>query len=149
MLEIVMLGTGAGIPSRERNHPAIWLHYEEENMLWDCGEGTQRQILYAGINPMKIDNIFITHWHADHWAGLIGFIQTMNFEGRKKPLFIYGPEAERFVSDILDLGYWGPGFEIIAKPVPFEKNDETVIYETSDFFITSIPVKHSVPAVAY
>ncbi|MBN2101741.1 MAG: ribonuclease Z [Candidatus Aenigmarchaeota archaeon] len=149
MLEIVFLGTGSGIPTRERNHSAIWLHYGEENMLWDCGEGTQRQMLFSGINPMKIDNIFITHWHADHWAGLIGYVQTMNFEGRKRPLYIHGPEAERFVADILDLGHWGPGFKVIAKPVQYEKDEETTIYESEDFIITSIPVKHTVPTVAY
>ncbi|NOX72027.1 MAG: ribonuclease Z [Candidatus Micrarchaeota archaeon] len=149
MLEIVMLGTGAGIPTRDRNHPAMWLHYGEENMLWDCGEGTQRQMMLAGVNLMKIDNIFITHWHADHWAGLISLFQTMNFEGRKRPLYIHAPEAERFVKDILDLGYWGLGFEIISMPVQFEENKETVVYESNDFLVTSIPVKHSVPAVAY
>ena len=84
MLEIVFLGTGSGIPTKRRNHSAIWLGYENESMLWDCGEGTQRQILHAKVNFMKIDRIFITHWHADHWAGLIGLIQTMNMEKRKR-----------------------------------------------------------------
>ncbi len=149
MLEIVFLGTGSGIPTRTRNHSAIWLHHGEENMLWDCGEGTQRQMLFSGINPMRINNIFITHWHADHWAGLIGYIQTMNFENRKKPLYIHGPEAERFVSDILDLGHWGPGFKVVAKPVQYEKDEETTVYESENFIITSIPVKHTVPSVAY
>ena len=113
MLEIVFLGTGSGIPSKRRNHAAIWLRYEGETLLWDCGEGTQRQLLKAGINFMKIDRIFITHWHADHWAGLIGLIQTMNLEKRRKALHIYGPDAERFVGDILDLDYWGPRFRVV------------------------------------
>jgi ribonuclease Z len=149
MLEIVFLGTGSGIPSRKRNHSAIWLHHEQENMLWDCGEGTQRQILRAGINFMKIDRIFITHWHADHWAGLIGLIQTMNMEKRKKPLYIYGPDAERFVADILDLDYWGPRFRVIAKNAPYEGTEITSLFRTGDFEILSTPVVHTVPAVAY
>ena len=149
MLEIVFLGTGSGIPSKRRNHAAIWLRYEGECMLWDCGEGTQRQLLKAGLNFMKIDRIFITHWHADHWAGLIGLIQTMNLEKRKKALHIYGPDAERFVGDILDLDYWGPRFRIVAKTVPSEGDEITTIYKAGEFEVRSTPVKHTVPSVAY
>jgi len=149
MLEIVFLGTGSGIPSKRRNHAAIWLRYEGDSFLWDCGEGTQRQILQAKINFMKIDRIFITHWHADHWAGLISLIQTMNLEKRKKTLYIYGPEAERFVSDILDLDYWGPRFRVVAVNVPFEGNEITTLLKTKNYYISSTPVKHTVPAVAY
>ncbi len=149
MLEIVFLGTGSGIPSKKRNHSAIWLRYEGDSFLWDCGEGTQRQLLYARLNFMKIGRIFITHWHADHWAGLIGLIQTMNLEKRRKPLYIYGPDAERFVSDILDLDYWGPRFKIISVEVPYEGDEIETIYHTKDFEIKSTPVKHTVPAVAY
>jgi len=149
MLEIVFLGTGSGIPSKKRNPAAIWLQYESECMLWDCGEGTQRQLMNAGLNFMKISRIFITHWHADHWAGLIGLMQTLNLEKRKKPLWIYGPEAERFVGDILDLDYWGPRFRIIGKDVPFEGSDITTVLKEEKFKILSIPVEHTVPSVAY
>jgi len=149
MLEIVFLGTGSGIPSKRRNHAAIWLRYEGDHMLWDCGEGTQRQLLKAGLNFMKIDRIFITHWHADHWAGLIGLIQTMNLEKRKRALHIYGPDAERFVSDILDLDYWGPRFRITPMTVPSEGDEITTLLKTRDFEVLSTPVKHTVPAVAY
>jgi ribonuclease Z len=149
MLEIVFLGTGSGIPSKRRNPAAIWLQYESECMLWDCGEGTQRQLMTAGLSFMKIDRIFITHWHADHWAGLIGLMQTMNLEKRKKPLYIYGPEAERFVGDILDLDYWGPRFRIIGKDVPFEGSEAATVLKGEKFRILSIPVEHTVPSVAY
>jgi ribonuclease Z len=149
MIEIVFLGTGSGIPSRRRNHSAIWVRHEGECMLWDCGEGTQRQLLNANLNFMKIDRIFITHWHADHWAGLIGLIQTMNMEKRKAPLYVYAPEAERFVSDILDMDYWGPRFRIIPVDVPSEGRDITKLWETAEIEVSSTPVKHTVPAVAY
>jgi ribonuclease Z len=149
MLEIVFLGTGSGIPSKKRNPAAIWLQYESECMLWDCGEGTQRQLMNAGLNFMKIGKIFISHWHADHWAGLIGLMQTLNLEKRKKPLWIYGPEAERFVGDILDLDYWGPRFRIIPKNVPFEGSEVSTVLKEGKFKILSIPVEHTVPSVAY
>jgi ribonuclease Z len=149
MIEVVFLGTGSGIPSKRRNHASIWIRHEGESLLWDCGEGTQRQLLQAGLNFMKIDRIFITHWHADHWAGLIGLIQTMNMEKRKSPLYIYAPEAERFVSDLLDMDYWGPRFRIVPVDVPSEGREITKLYETPEFSVSSTPVKHTVPAVAY
>ncbi len=147
MLEIVFLGTGSGIPTKKRNHPSIWLRYADNVWLWDCGEGTQRQLLLAGLNFMAIDRIFITHWHADHWAGLIGLFQTMNLEKRTRPIYVYGPDAERFVGDILDLDYWGPRFRIIARTVPHDQ--PSVVLSTADFEIRSLPMIHTVPAVGY
>ena len=149
MLEVTFLGTVAGIPTPKRNHSSIHLKYEDQCFLFDCGEGTQRQIFSAGLNFMKISKIFISHWHADHWAGLIGLIQTMNLEKRQEPLEIYGPEAEKFVDDLLDMAYWGPRFEIIPKPVNFHGAEIDTIVKTPSFEILSTPVKHSIPAVAY
>ena len=152
MLEIVFLGTGSSVPSRKRNLASIWMHYsaeEDESILMDCGEGTQSQLMAAKLSFMKINRIFITHWHADHWAGLIGLIQTMNLERRRKPLYIYGPEAERFVDNILELGYWAPRFRVIPKDVPFEGDETTTLYKSRDFEILSTPARHSVPAVIY
>ncbi len=149
MFEIVFLGTGSGIPTPKRNHAAIWVRHEGQYMLFDCGEGTQRQILKARLNFMRINRIFITHWHADHWAGLIGLLLTMNLEERRRPLHVYGPEADRFVSDILDLGYWGTKFKVVPEPVPYDGDEVTGLVKTKDFEVTSIPVEHSVPAVAY
>lgn len=150
MLEVTFLGTGSGPPSKSRGHSSIFLHYDKHDLVFDCGEGTQRQMIIAkGISFMKIDHIFITHWHADHWVGLIGLLFTMNLEGRKREIYIHGPDVERFIGDILDLDYWGTGFRVIPKNVPFEGNEESKVFETKQFKITSIPVKHSVPSVAY
>jgi ribonuclease Z len=149
MIDIVFLGTGSGVPTPKRGHASIWLRHDGDCMLFDCGEGTQRQLIKSRLNFMKIDRIFITHWHADHWAGIIGLLLTMNLEKRKRPLHIYGPEADRFVRDILDLGYWGVGFRLVPEPVPYEGDEITTILKTKNFEITSIPVEHSVPSVAY
>ena len=152
MIEVVFLGTVSGVPTKDRNHSAIVFHqYAEgkETILLDCGEGTQRQLLKAGINFMDIDKIFITHWHADHFAGLIPLIQTMNLERRSKPLYIYAPEAEKFVSDIIDLGYFGLKFEVHAIDLPFEGSDVNSILETDEYEMFSIPTDHSIPSVAF
>lgn len=152
MIEITFLGTVSGIPTKDRNHPAIALEYYGEGkdtLLFDCGEGTQKQLMISGISFMKINKIFISHWHADHFAGLIPLIQTMNLEKRKKELKILGPEAERFVSDIIDLGYFGLRFPVDAVDVPFEGGQSTLIDETEDYQIFSAPMFHTVPAVAF
>jgi len=149
MLEIVFLGTSSGIPTKRRNHAAIWLRSDKDCMLWDCGEGTQRQLMSAKLSFMKINRIYITHWHADHWAGLLAMLLTMNLEKRKNDLHIYGPEAERFVGDILDLGYFGQGFRVIAHDVPYEGSEAASIFKTNEFEILSTPVKHTIPAVGY
>jgi len=152
MIELTFLGTVNGIPSRERNHPAIALEYYGENketILLDCGEGTQKQLTLASISFMKIDKIFITHWHADHFAGLIPLLATMNLEKRTKPLKIFAPDAERFVSNILDIGYFGVRFPVEAIDVSYEGDEITKIDDAEEYEVFSIPVLHTVPAVAY
>lgn len=152
MIEITFLGTVSGIPSKERSHPAITLEYygeKKDTLLFDCGEGTQLQLMKSGISFMDIDRIFISHWHADHFAGLIPLIQTMNLEKRRKELKIFAPEAERFVSDIVDLGYFGLRFPVVAVNVPFEGSEITLVEEKEDWKVLSIPVLHTVPTVAY
>src|SRR3989338_3406587 len=99
-IDVTFLGTTAAVPTKYRNHASIYIRYQSESefcYLFDCGEGTQRQIIMSDENFMRISDIFITHWHADHFAGLLGLMETMNLEKRTKPLNIYGPEADRFV----------------------------------------------------
>lgn len=150
MIEITILGTTAAIPTKKRNHPSIYLRYigkKESCILFDCGEGTQRQIFSSNLNFMRIDHIFITHWHADHFAGLLGIFETMSLEKRKKPLFVYGPEAERHLKFLLNVGYGNKTFEIIAKDVPLIKDYK--ICEEDEFIVLSTPVHHGIPSVAY
>jgi len=152
MIDVTFLGTVSGIPSLDRNHPAIVLEYSSDErhfFLFDCGEGTQKHLMRAGISFMKLQKIFISHWHADHFSGLIPMIQTMNLEKRKEELEIYGPEAERFVSNILDLGYFGLRFPVAAMNVPFSGEEPTLVVNNPEYEIWSIPVFHTVPSVAY
>jgi len=150
-IEITILGTTAGIPTKQRAHPSIYLIYRDKDefcYLFDCGEGTQRQILLANLNPMKLDEIFITHWHGDHYLGLAGLIDTMGFENRQRPLTVYAPEAWR-VKRLLNVGYSTKRFMVIPRDVPFRGSEITTILETDRFKIVSTPVEHGVPSVAY
>ena len=147
-INITFLGTGAAIPSLKRRHPAILLHYGSDHILFDCGEGTQIQMQKARISPMKISKIFITHWHADHFAGLLPLIESLHLSRRKKPLEVYGPEASRFIDALIELSYWGIGFEINAHDCDEDKKIEK-IFENELYEIYAIKVKHSVPAFGY
>ena len=90
-MDLVFLGTGASWPSVERNVPAVALKRGSEIVLFDCGEGTQRQFQRSPLSYMQVNKIFLTHLHADHYLGVTGLVQTMRLNDRKEPLFIYGP----------------------------------------------------------
>ncbi|MFB6075761.1 MAG: ribonuclease Z [Candidatus Aenigmatarchaeota archaeon] len=148
-MKIVFLGTASGIPTKRRSHPSIWIEYQGDVLLWDCGEGTQRQILKAGLNFMKIDKIFISHWHADHFAGLMGLIETFNLESRKKKLEIFGPEASKFTQIMEELSHWNFGFDVEPMDLNFEGDGIDEIYKTEKYSVFSTPVEHSIPAVGF
>src|SRR3989344_4463583 len=104
--DITFLGTGQAIPTSSRNHVGILVSGFGENMLFDCGEGIQRQFRKAHISPTKITRIFISHWHGDHVLGLPGLLQTisMSFEDKSKKISIYGPHGiKRKIEDIIRL----------------------------------------------
>lgn len=105
-MELVFLGTGASIPTKSRNSSSIALIREGEILLFDCGEGTQRQMIRAHVGFRSRMKIFITHMHGDHTLGLLGLIQTLSLLGRREELRIYGPPGlETFLSStLLSLG---------------------------------------------
>jgi ribonuclease Z len=144
-MELIFLGTSSALPTTKRNHPSIALKAFGEVMLFDCGEGTQRQMARIKLSPMKVDHIYLTHLHGDHFLGLPGMIQSMAFRGRKEPLHIYGPEGTiKTVQAIKDLGYYALSFPIHAYEVR-----EGVILETDNYVIECCPTHHSVLNLAY
>ena len=94
-MEIFFLGTGCMVPTKDRNTSAILVSYKNDNILIDCGEGTQRQMRTAGIKPTKITKILISHWHGDHVFGLPGLIQTLGASEYSGVLEIYGPKGSK------------------------------------------------------
>ena len=93
MLELLFLGTGASVPSRDRATSCIAVRNGSDIILMDCGEGSQRQLMISPFSFMKIRAILITHLHGDHVFGLPGLLQTMSLSGRTEPLTVYGPEG--------------------------------------------------------
>ena len=122
-INITFLGTGSAIPTAKRNHPAVLLQYKDENILFDCGEGTQRQFRKAHLNPCKLTRIFITHWHADHVLGIPGLLQTLMLNSYNKTLHIYGPSGtEKMMQLYIGLfAYKGQNYPIKVHEINFSE----------------------------
>jgi ribonuclease Z len=104
MLSVTFLGTGASIPTIDRNVAALAVQREGETLLFDCGEGTQRQMMRYGVG-FSFREIFFTHYHADHMLGLTGLLRTMGLQDRSNPVTLYGPRgAQRILGAAVSLG---------------------------------------------
>jgi ribonuclease Z len=117
MLRLTFLGTSAAQPTVARNLSSLAVRHVGELMLFDCGEGTQRQMIRYGTG-FDVEAIFFTHFHADHYLGAIGFLRTLSMLGREKPLGLYGPKpARRMLETMLFAGVDALGFEVKIEEV--------------------------------
>lgn len=148
-MELEFLGTGAGVPAKERNVSSIALKLLDEiNEVWlfDVGEATQHQILSTTIRPRKISKIFLTHLHGDHIFGLPGLLASRSFQGGTEPLTIYGPEKiDQFVNNALYVSNTKLGYKINYVKI---KNDG-VIFEDNRFKVTAMKMDHRVPSFGF
>lgn len=144
MFRVTFLGTGGTLPTPDRNPSSIFVNREGDMMLFDCGEGTQQQMMRAKTG-MKLSAIYITHFHADHFLGIPGLIQTMSFNGREEPFDIYGPIwTKQFVNLLIQLGFYKLGFVINAHEL---KNGD--IIDKGDYFIKAVGTDHGIPSLGY
>ncbi len=145
MIRVTFLGTAASRPTVGRNVSGISIHREGESFLFDCGEGTQRQMMRFGTG-FALDAIFITHLHADHFLGLIGLTRTLSLQGRTDTLRIYGPRGStRSLLDAVHLGV-----DRIAFPVQVEElepGEEAI--KTEEYSIAAYSSRHGVSSVGY
>ncbi len=144
-MEITFLGTSCMVPTKDRNHQAIYVFYKGEGILVDCGEGTQRQLKIADIKPSKINKILISHWHGDHVLGLPGLLQTINASGYEGLLQIYGPvgTTERF-EYMMKAFSFSVGFEYKIFEI---KNKE--IIESRDLIIEAKELDHGISCLGF
>jgi len=145
-IKITFLGTSSSVPTARRNHTANLLQYKDEMILFDCGEGTQRQFRKAKLNICKITKIVISHWHGDHVLGLAGLLQTMIMNGYKRNLEIYGSKGiSKKIRELLDL-FGIKDKELNLKVIEIE---EGVFFENSEFYLESSFMEHNILTNAY
>src|SRR5437762_429026 len=143
-LDVVCLGTAASAPTAQRGPAALIVRRGSERLLFDCGEGTQRQLQRSAIGLPDLQEIFLTHFHADHYLGVPGMLKTFALRGREVPLAIYGPPGLRDLFDVLR--------RVIGRvPYPYELVELRAgdALEREEYTLRVFPVEHGVSAVGY
>ncbi len=145
-MHLNFLGTGGSWPTPVRNVSGVALRVGREVILFDCGEGTQRQFMKSNLSFMRISKILISHFHGDHFLGIPGLIQSMFLNNRKKKLNIYGPEGTtNLIKMLLSLGYFSSTFEIVVTDL----NDSDIV-KLKNYDIKARQVDHNeIPALAF
>src|SRR5260370_12093526 len=144
-IDVVFLGTGGSLPTKERGLPSVALRRDGELILLDCGEGTQRQMMHAGLGFNRPTVILISHLHGDHILGLPGLLQTMSSLARDKPLDLYGPKG---LMKFLNLIYkpLGNPANFQLRPKELSPGDEV---DRGDYLIRTTLAKHDIQCIAY
>ncbi len=145
LLKVTFLGTAGTIPSPNRNTSSILIQFERTRLLFDCGEGTQRQMMIAKTG-FKIDSVFITHTHTDHFIGLFGLIETLSLNERTEKLRIFVPEEEvKFVETLFRMfGYQNLNYPIEVRGL---KDGDEVNF--GKFKVVAFKTDHIVPSLGY
>jgi ribonuclease Z len=145
-MRLVFLGTSSGSPTVRRGLSSIALVRGSELLLFDTGEGMQRNFIRAGLGMNRRMKIFITHMHADHCIGLLGLLQTMDLQGREKCVDIYGePRVEEFLRENMRIINFRLTFDFTVRKI--EKDG--VIVRERDYQVSCCEALHSVPSLAY
>ena len=147
-MKLTFLGTGAATPSRTRNVTSVGLQFDQRSALWlfDCGEGTQHQILRSPLRLSQLDHIFITHLHGDHFFGLLGLLASRSLqEGSDSPVTLHGPagldEYLRCALSVSRMRFRYPLTVEVVKPGPVFENDE--------YTVTCAPLVHGIECYGY
>ncbi len=144
-MQITFLGTSCMMPTKERNPSAVFLQFKSDGILFDCGEGTQRQMKIAGIPLSKVTKICVSHWHGDHILGLPGMLLTIASLELSRSVEIYGPRGSKHSFQAL---FGGIEFETKFN-IKITEVHEGRFFEDEDFALESMPMKHPVPCVAF
>jgi ribonuclease Z len=142
-LSVFFAGTAGSVPTARRGLPALLVRRGGDRILFDCGEGTQRQLV-GSVGLLDLTEVFITHFHADHWLGLPGLLKTFDLRGRERPLAVHGPRGLR---ELVVLGLR------VAGRVRFELDlielEPGQVLERDGYEIAPVPVSHRGPAFGY
>jgi ribonuclease Z len=144
LLKLLFLGTSAARPTAERNVSALVLTREGETLLFECGEGTQRQMMRYGVT-FALNEVFFTHFHGDHYLGIIGLVRTLGLQGRTEPMRLVGPRgAAKLLGQALALGVERPVF-----PVEYVEVEPGQVLARDGYELRVFGVEHGGGAVGY
>jgi ribonuclease Z len=143
-IKITFLGTSGSVPQKDKNFASSVISFSGNNILFDVPEGTQKQLMISDISLMKINIVFISHLHSDHFLGLFGWIATMTLNQRQEKLTIYSPRGGkqkilRILNETIK-----PCFEI-----EFKEIKKGLILKEKDFEIKAFPLKHEIPCYGF
>jgi ribonuclease Z len=144
LLRLTFLGTSAAQPTLHRNLSGLAVKADTDLLLFDCGEGSQRQMVRFGTG-FTVDAVFFTHFHADHYLGIIGFLRTLGMMGRAQPMHLYGPPtAKRVLHQAVHLGV-----EALAFPVEIHELKDGDSVRRTGYTVHAVGVDHRINALAY
>ncbi|MES2872779.1 MAG: ribonuclease Z [Bacteroidota bacterium] len=146
--EVTILGSSSSTPIFNRNPSAQLLNVNEKFILIDCGEATQNQLLHFGLKANRIDHIFISHLHGDHYLGLVGLLSSLHLNGRTKPMDIFGPPE---LKEIIDLQFKHSQTHL-RYPLNFNTTNPTAterLFESFDVVVESFPLDHRIPCTGF
>jgi ribonuclease Z len=143
-LDLVFLGTSGSMPTAHRAPAAVLLRRGGERLLFDCAEGTQRQLLRSNVGLIELREVFLTHYHADHYLGLPGMLKTFSLRGREVPITIYGPPGLRDLFSALRRIFGRLSYTVELKEL---RPGDGLIRE--DYRLEAFAVSHGVSAVGY
>ena len=146
-MRITFLGTSAGVPTRARNVSCVALRLPQRGEVWlfDCGEGTQHQILRSDLNLSQVSRIFITHMHGDHMLGLMGLLATCGMTAHARGIDVYGPRPlADYVREVSRRTQFQTNY-----PLAVHEVGEGPVYEDDEYTVSCAPLKHRLPAFGY
>ena len=137
---VFFAGTAGSVPTARRGLPALLVRHGGDRLLFDCGEGTQRQLVRS-VGLPEVDAVFITHFHADHWLGLPGMLKTFDLRGREKPLVVHGPRGLRDLMGAMRRVYGRLSYEVSLVEL-----EATQVVHRDGYDVAGFPVDHRVAA---
>jgi len=138
-MRIIFLGTAGSTPTKFRGMPSVAIEQSGDIFLFDCGEGTQRQMMQFGVNISKVKAIFLSHTHGDHTLGLAGLVRTMALNNRTAPLDVYIPKGgEKAITDLINFDNAQMNYKITVKPIKVGE-----VYKGRDFNISAFKLVHT------
>ncbi|MFC6786707.1 ribonuclease Z [Halobaculum halobium] len=145
MIRVTFLGTSGAVPTVERAPSALYLNREGDEFLFDCGEGTQRQMMRFGTG-FGFSHLFVTHLHGDHVLGIPGLIQSLDFNDRDAPLAIHGPPgSKRHLTELVHAAGHDPTFPVTVR----EARPGSVVLDCEEYEIRTFETEHRTSSVGY